>query len=296
MRDQTSTREFLRGEVEALDAFEFLVVGPPEHPLSRIEIAREEDRSLRVVVPGRPPILPELEVSVRSALRERGFASLDPADRTLAWTAPAADANAAIGLAERVLHEVFDEKPGGPLDIVHGSRLAQHQARLKLDDLRRRVESVLVEVMGKVPEQDVDEDYLLPIGDVQVVVAPRAVPGGPALVRVFAVTNVGVNVTPELGLFLARLNFGLMFGRFALDTEHRSIWFDETLLGDELNEEALRFAIKVVSTTADDWDDRLKQMFGGLSHQEVSRGRVGPESPPVKPGETQGGDGIGLYL
>ena len=180
--------------------------------------------------------------------------------------------NAAIGLAERVLHEVFDEKPGGPLDIVHGSRLAQHQARLKLDDLRRRVESVLVEVMGKVPEQDVDEDYLLPIGDVQVVVAPRAVPGGPALVRVFAVTNVGVNVTPELGLFLARLNFGLMFGRFALDTEHRSIWFDETLLGDELNEEALRFAIKVVSTTADDWDDRLKQMFGGLSHQEVSRG------------------------
>lgn len=296
MRDQASTTEFLEREVAALEAFEFLVVGPPEHPLNRIEVMRGEDRALEVAVPGRPLMLPELEATVRSALQERGFSSTDPDDRTQPWTAPAADAESAVALAGRVLQEVFEEKLDGPLDIVHGSRRAQHEARIKLEDLRKRVESVLVDEMGKMPEQDVDQDYLLPIGDVQVVVAPRAVPGGPALVRVFAVTNVGVTVTPELGLFLARLNFGLMFGRFALDTEHRAIWFDETLLGDELNEEALRFAIRVVSTTADEWDDRLKQMFGGLSHQEASKGRVGSDQLPVKPGASQVGDGIGLYL
>jgi len=296
MRSPESKREFLRGEIESLDAFEFIVIGPPEHPLHRVEIARGEDRMLEVSVPGRPMLLPELDVPVRAALREQGFASEDPADRTKPWTIAASDADTAVTLTERVLHDVFDEKPDGPIDLVHGSRRAQHEAHLKLADLRRRVEGVLVAEMGKMPEQDMDEDYLLPIGDVQVVVAPRAVPGGPALVRVFAVTNVGVAVTPELGLFLARLNFGLMFGRFALDTEHRSIWFDETLLGDELNEEALRFAIRVVSTTADEWDDRLKQMFGGMSHQEVVKGRIDGETPTVKPGETKVGDGVGLYL
>ena len=137
-----------------------------------------------------------------------------------------------------------------------------------------------------------DGDYLLPIDDVQVVVAPRSMPSGPVLVRVFAVTNVGVAVAPELGLFLARLNFGLMFGRFALDVEHQSIWFDETLLGDQFTDEELRFAIRIVATTADEWDDRLKQMFGGATKQEVLKQQGREESTPVKPG----GQGRGLYL
>ena len=90
---------------------------------------------------------------------------------------------------------------------------------------------------------------------------------------------------PAFGLFLNRLNFGLMFGRFALDAEHRSIWFDEMLLGDQLNEEALKFAIQVVASTADEWDDRLKEMFGGLKYREAMGGDQAADVPPVKPGE-----------
>jgi len=295
MRDPASARAFLQGEVEALEAFEFLIVGPAQQPLHRIEIARAEDQSLSVAVPGRPPILPELEASVRSALRERGFSSEDASDQTEPWAAPVESAEAAVALGEKVLREVFGEKSDAALDVVHGSRKAEHEARVKLAEVRERVESVLVDMMGSMPEQDTDQDYLLPIGDVRVVVAPRALPGGPALIRVFAVTNVGVNVVPELGILLARLNFGLMFGRFALDVENRAIWFDETLLGDQLNTEALRFAIRVVATTADEWDDRLKQMFGGLTHTEALQKRAG-QPPPVKPGETQAREGVGLYL
>jgi hypothetical protein len=123
------------------------------------------------------------------------------------------------------------------------------------------------------------------------VVAPRAGIDGQIVVRVFAICTVGVDVTPELGLFLARLNFGLMFGRFALDAEHRSIWFDETLLGEEFREEELRFAIRMVASTADGWDDRLKQMFGGATYQEVLAGRASHAAPKTKPGE-----GVGQYL
>ena len=111
------------------------------------------------------------------------------------------------------------------------------------------------------------------------------------VIRIFAITNVAVNVTPELGLILARLNFGLMFGRFALDAEHRSIWFDESLLGDQIREQELTFAIRMVASTANDWDDRLKQMFGGATYQEVLAGRTAEAPPPAKPGE-----GVGMYL
>ena len=75
-----------------------------------------------------------------------------------------------------------------------------------------------------------------------------------------------------------------MFGRFALDTEHRSIWFDESLLGDQINADILRFTIKVVAATADEWDDRLKQMFGGATYQDVKQNRVANEVPTRKPG------------
>jgi hypothetical protein len=138
-------------------------------------------------------------------------------------------------------------------------------------------------------EQDEDGDYVLSVNDVHVTVAPRVAAGGPLIVRVFAITNVGVTVAPELGLFLARLNFGLMFGRFALDGEHRSIWFDETLLGDQFSDEELRFTIQVVASTADQWDDRLKQMFGGATYEDVLKGRTGHQVPPIKPGEGGGG-------
>jgi hypothetical protein len=104
------------------------------------------------------------------------------------------------------------------------------------------------------------------------------------VVRVFAVTNLGVAVTPQLALFLARLNFGLVFGRFSLDVDHDAVWFDETLLGDRATDEDLAFAVRIVATTADKWDDQIKQMFGGVigADLQVSEAR---QPPPPKPGE-----------
>ena len=122
-------------------------------------------------------------------------------------------------------------------------------------------------------------------------VAPRAAHDGQVVVRIFSITNVSINVTGELGLFLARLNFGLMFGRFALDTENRSIWFDETLLSEHFREEDLQLAIRMVASTADAWDDRIKGMFGGATHQEMLAAGAAEPAPPAKPG-----GGVGLYL
>ena len=87
---------------------------------------------------------------------------------------------------------------------------------------------------------------------------------------------------------LARMNFGLMFGRFALDVEHNAIWFDETLLGEEFTDEGLRFAVRVVALTADEWDDRFKRQFGGVTYQEALAQGAAVNAPPVKPGRGAG--------
>jgi hypothetical protein len=286
MPDPTLVTAYLQAEVEGLAAFDFVAVGPSGSPLHFVELTRREEGDLEARVPGRPPGIPPLSVAERSALRDRGFASEQPADPRVPWACRVPDAAAGVALARRVLLEVFEEKPDAPLDVIHGSHRVEHEAHQRLASVRERIEKTLAELMQGRPEQDEDGDYLVPIGDVRIVVAPRVAPAGPAVVRIFAITNVGVSVTPELGLFLARLNFGLMFGRFALDTEHQSIWFDETLLGDQFRDEELRFTIQVVASTADQWDDRLKQMFGGVTYQEALTGRgAGHTVPPTKPGQ-----------
>jgi hypothetical protein len=60
-----------------------------------------------------------------------------------------------------------------------------------------------------------------------------------------------------------------MFGRFALDAENHAIWFDETLLGDDVSDRQLRFAIEMVAHTAEEWSGRLQHMFGGHTHHEA---------------------------
>jgi hypothetical protein len=277
-------RTFLEAEIEALEPFGFVLARPSGQPLHVIEVTRLEDRGLEVHVPGRPPFVPALTAPVRRVLDEAGFTCEDASDPTRPWVKGVADPAAAVEIVQRLLSDAFGEKPEVSLDIVHGSHRLEHEARLKLAAVRERIQRVGSELLGHAPPQDADGDYLLGLGDVHVIVAPRAMPGGPLVVRVFAITNSGVQVVPELGLFLARLNFGLAFGRFALDAENASIWYDETLLGDQFSDDDLRFTIRVVATTADEWDDRLKQMFGGTTYQESLRAGT-QDKPPAKPGQ-----------
>ena len=301
MINSKGARQFLIEEVAAAEAFDFVAVGPAGRPMQMVEIARNESEDLEVRVPGRPPVVPPLSAEVRAGLAERGYASEDADDSAQPWGKEAESPADAVDLALPLLTEVFQAGPELRLDLVHGNHRAAHEARRLLAELRERIERVLEDEMGGAPAQDGEGDYLLPIADVQVVVAPRILPNGPAVVRVFAVTNVNVNVTPELGLFLARMNFNFMFGRFALDSDNRTIVFDEALLGNPLNEEALRFSIRVVAQTADEWDDRLKQMFGGSTYQEVLKQEGRLAVPPAKPGSGDADKeelplGHGLYL
>ena len=284
MTDPTALTPYLESEIEALEPHAYLAIAPGHNPLHMLELQRTEDGRLELHVPGRPSFVSEPSVDLRSRLGDLGFTSEDSADGSKPWTLGVATGAEAIERMYRVLSQVFGEKPDAPLDVIHGSHKAEREAHKNLEAVRSRLRGLLEEIHDGPCECDSDQDFTIPVGDVHVTLAPRLIPGGITVVRVFCVTNVGFNVTPELGLFLARLNFNLMFGRFALDAERNAIWFDESLLGDQLNKEVLEFTMKVVATTADEWDDRIQQMFGGSTYQDVIEKRVVSEVPSIKPG------------
>lgn len=279
--------DFLQIQAGALAPHEFFVVAAAGRLVDGMEVARDHDGAYVVRVPARFDGRP-LAVEIRAALVERGFTSTDPASPAIPWEhpLPGGDGPAAVDLALEVIREVFGVEVGVALDVAHGSHAAEWDAANRLTAIRAQIEPVLASVIGAPAEQDEDGDYLVPSGDVQVWVAPRVLPGAPVVLRVFAITNVGLDITPELGLFLARVNFSLMFGRFSLDADHRAVWFDETLLGEATTDDELRFTIGVVADTAREWDGRIEETFGGSSHVDLrTRPDTKVDAPTTKPGQ-----------
>ncbi|MBW3615011.1 MAG: YbjN domain-containing protein [Actinobacteria bacterium] len=271
-------RAFITSQVSALGPLDFLLVGIPEPPFDAVQVRREEDGSLAVEVSGRPEPAP-FSADQESALGALGFVQGKES-----WELPdaLADPPAAVALVEGVLSDVLSVEDVVPLDVRHGSHRAEREALNKVAAMRRCIEPVLEAIAGGPAPQDGDGDYMLELGHVRVFVAPRALPGRPAIIRVFAITNAGVNLTAELGLFLARLNFSLMFGRFSIDTDHQAVWFDETLLGDHVTDEELRFTVEMVASTANEWDQKIAQTFGGRTREPAPAPAATPSN---KPGE-----------
>lgn len=292
--DGSARQTFLAGQVAALAPLDFVLVGVPAPPFDAVQVLREEDGSLAVELSVRDPSAPytpdQLTALARLGLEPprppaEGAEPTHPPDGYKAAVAPATD-EAAAKLVDDLLVDVLGVSPSTPVDVRHGSAREHRLAERKIAEMRQHIEPVLMSILGKPAERDADGDYILDIGHVRVFVAPRALPGRPPpIIRTFAITNAGVELTPELGLFLSRLNFTLMFGRFSIDTDNAAIWFDETLLGDHVTPEELRFTVEMVATTANEWDQKLASMFGGKTRAPGEpAGAIPPVAPNSKPG------------
>ena len=270
------TREqFIAEQAEALAPLDFLVVTVVGDPPAALEVARDQDSSVRVrAASPKQPYGPD-QAKALAAL------GLTEADGTWA-SGSLAGAAAAAALVEQVLGQVLGTDERVAVDVDHGSRRPIVEAQQKLAAMRARLGPILEGIAGGPVPVDQDGDYALQLGTVEVFVSPLAVPNMVPVVRVFAVTNIGVNLTPELGLFLARVNFTLLFGRFALDTDHQAVWFSETLLGEAFSDDELRFTVRMVAETADEWDDRIARTFGGSARPTLHDAE---QQLPAKPGQ-----------
>jgi hypothetical protein len=226
---------------------------------------------------------PAVAATVNDSLQALGFAvSADGVHPKFQTT----DLDALADTVEDTLGGPLGAPPDAPLDIRHGSRRGEVELRRKLVALRERVGRLLAG-MGGVggPEVDTDGDYTFTFQTTRVWIAPRALPGGLLVVRVLAVTNVDIEPTPQLGLFLAETNFLLPFGRLSLDPRQRAVWFEESLLGEHFADEELRVVVKIVASTADQLDERIARLFGGRVFNPPGKAGAPEERPAEKPGE-----------
>lgn len=101
-------------------------------------------------------------------------------------------------------------------------------------------------------------------------------------VGVFSITNIDVELVPDLATFLLRTNLRMAFGSFAYEPEQGGIWLRHTLLGGTLDGPELRGAILAIASTASQVADMIADKFGTGSFEdepEDVRRNVHPPEP-----------------
>lgn len=132
--------------------------------------------------------------------------------------------------------------------------------QLGAENLRRQLDQQLGEI-GIPYGIDQAGDFAVSYGDATTYLRPRD-QSGRTVVRIWAITNVDVDLTDELTRFLVTENAKLAFGGFEVDRSGK-VAFSHTLLGDFLQRAELEVALGAVATTADQYAKEIKSRFGG---------------------------------
>ena len=146
--------------------------------------------------------------------------------------------------------------------------------------LREVIESKLAEVVERYSADD-NGAYVFGLESALVYVVPAWLESGATVVRIFAITNLDVQVTHELTRYLLAKNLDFVLGGFAVDSDNGAVWFHHNLLGEYLAPEELEATLGAVAATANDLDDEIKARFGGRLYIEAPDESI---PPPVAPG------------
>lgn len=144
--------------------------------------------------------------------------------------------------------------------------------------LREMIETKLAGLGGYLVDNN--GNYVLGLQTARTFVVPTWLENGATVVRVFAITNLGVPVTSELTQWLLEKNLEFVFGAFALDVENGAIWFNHNLLGEFAAPEELEATIAAVIETANRFDDEIKTRFGGRLYVEGAENTLPPPAAP----------------
>ncbi|MEA2453384.1 MAG: hypothetical protein QOG04_2094 [Actinomycetota bacterium] len=149
----------------------------------------------------------------------------------------------------------------------------------KVVKLRKLIEGKLSDMVDRW-FTDEHGNYVVGIESARVFIVPTWIENGNTIIRVFAITNLDVPVTPELTTYLLEKNLEFVFGGFALDAEAGAVWFNHNMLGDFAHPEQLEATLAAVAQTADQYDDEIKKRFGGRLYVETPNEAVPiPDTP-----------------
>lgn len=162
------------------------------------------------------------------------------------------------------------------------------------DDLRHHVGGLLRAMLGGY-QVDAYGNYTFVHDGARVFVTCGASPIGPQ-VGVFSVTNLELDLTPDLAVFIATTNHRLGFGSLSYDPDSHSVWLRHTLLGTTLDAPELQTAVAAVASTAAQVDDHIAETFGGRTFDEAPEDVQQQTRPPETPQESYTPGGRMGYL
>lgn len=153
-----------------------------------------------------------------------------------------------------------------------------------VDELRSYVGELLRAMLGGY-EVDALGNMTFTAQGARIFVTVGLGPLGPH-VGVFSITNLGVDLVPDLAAFLLRTNHRMAFGAFSYEPEHQGVWLRHSLLGGTLDGPELRGAILSVASTASQVADVIREKFGGTAFGEESEDVQRSVHPPEPSEET----------
>jgi hypothetical protein len=153
------------------------------------------------------------------------------------------------------------------------------------EDLRDHVGGLLRAILGGY-EVDAFGNFTFTHEGARAFVTVGPSPIGPQ-VGVFSVTNLDVDLSPDLARFLLTTNHKLGFGAFSYDQSNRAVWLRHTLLGSTLDLPELQSAVAAVATTAAGLDEKIRDRFGGRTFQEAPDEEQRRMEPPDAAGDAR---------
>ncbi len=149
------------------------------------------------------------------------------------------------------------------------------------EDLREHVGGLLRVMLGGY-QVDAWGNYTFQHEGARVYVTVGGSPVGPQ-VGVFSVTNLDLDLTPNLAAYMATTNHKLGFGSLSYDQENRAVWLRHTLLGTTLDGPELQTAVAAIASTAAHIDDHIAEQFGGRTFDEAPEDVQQSTRPPETP-------------
>lgn len=162
-----------------------------------------------------------------------------------------------------------------------------------VDELRAYVGQLLRAMLGGY-EVDALGNMTFAAQGARIFVTVGPGPLGPH-VGVFSITNIGIDLDPDLAAFLLRTNHRMAFGAFSYEPEQRGVWLRHSLLGGTLDGPELRGAILSVASTAAQVAELIREKFGGSSFGDQPEDVQRSVHPP-EPSEDTDAVSAGGYL
>lgn len=225
----------------------------------------------------RAPGLPPLRPAQDATLAVMGFAYEGPNFAMRSDSLP----DETAGFVEKIFRKVYR----APADYSVKVATGEFPGGPETADMRRvrgRIGEVLRQIVAGY-EVDAAGAFSFRMESTRVFVVPVPFDGEGTLVRVFAITNLDLDLSHELASYLLTANLRFPFGAFSYDAEHRAVWFEHCLLGDHMSREALRAVIQTVAALGDKLDDDIHSKFGGRRFTDAPNEMVPPPTAHVTP-------------